>query len=219
MEKLQITNIRTSKNYKLEMEDTSTFFNDNLDNNEEEWGKPERWMWLDNADAWELTREDDRREVEITPFIPQHIIEKQDYDEDGNPVGDPYSVLIPDQPATYRTEIHVPDDYVLDGPTNIDAEIADTENKNRLKFKKKLADEVIIHINSLIEDMPAADKITLLSRPEVNAILTFLNYGSIEQSRDLASTLTTDTLLTEAIKLSVVANLDEMIALYNLTYA
>ena len=139
--------------------------------------------------------------------------------ENGDPIGDPYFVLVPDQPATYRTQIHVPDDYILEGPTNIDAEIADLENKNRLKFKKQLAGEVIIHINSLIDEMSASDKITLLGRPDVNAILTFLNYGSIEQSRDLANALTTDAILTEVIKTSVIGNLDEMIALYNLTYA
>jgi hypothetical protein len=142
------------------------------------YGKSERWIVHSEADAWELTREIERRT------------------------------------SNGVVEIHVPNDYeitIIDVTTEHNLEIL----KAKLTVKKQFAIDSIIHINSLIDAWSTTDKMTMLGRSDVQLLLTFLNYGSIEQSKSLCETLTTDSLLTTEIKSSVVNFLQAKIDQFN----
>jgi hypothetical protein len=69
-----------------------------------------RWLPLAQASEFELSREDDRREVEVQAEIPEYTYEELDLE--GVPTGN--IITAPLQPATYRTEIHVPDDFTVE---------------------------------------------------------------------------------------------------------
>jgi len=64
MEKLTIENERDGRSFSITDNDAFNFFINDLDKNVESWGKISRWIFHSNVDAWELTREDDRREFD-----------------------------------------------------------------------------------------------------------------------------------------------------------
>lgn len=148
-----------------------------------EWGKSARWIPLTEADAFELSQEDNRREVDL-----------------GN--------------GETRTEIHVPDDFTIEiTDVTLEHEAAIKTRKNQVK--KQMASDAIVYINGIIEDWTINEKITLLGRQDIPVILNFLNYGSINQSRDLCASLVTDSLITEEIKSNILNFLDLKIAEFN----
>jgi hypothetical protein len=159
-----------------------------------------RWLPLDQATSFELSREDDRREVEIQAEIPEYLDEE--------------NVLHPATPAVYRTEIHVPDDFTVT-ITDITEQHEKELEKRKLKRKKELADEIIIHINYVIRNLTKQDKIILLGRSDIRMAYEFLGKGSIVDTRDLIATLPVDSLLTQEMKDSVYDFSTEKVNEYN----
>lgn len=111
-------------------------------------------------------------------------------------------------------QIHVPNDYstIL---TDITAEYDQEIKMKKMQAKKDYAALTLNYINTIIDTWDVSDKLTLLSRSDVQTVLTFLNYGSIEQSKTLCENLTEDALLTSQIKSDVVAFLTDRIQEFN----
>jgi len=165
-----------------------------------EFGKLARWLWLDQATAFELSREDDRREVEIQAEIPEYIDEE--------------NVVHPAIPAVYRTEIHVPDDFTIE-TENITAQYEAELEDRKTKRKEELAANVITSIITIIKNWPIADKITLLGSGEIQTVMKFLEYGSLDQSKTLLQSLTVGTIFTQEIKDKILVKVQEKIDEYN----
>lgn len=165
-----------------------------------EFGKLSRWLWLDQATPFELSREDDRREVEIQAEIPEYIDEE--------------NVIHPAIPAVYRTEIHVPNDFsvtITDITEQYEAELEDRKTKK----KEELAANVITSVITIIKNWSIADKITLLARVDIQTLMKFLEYGSLDQSKTLLSTLPTDSIFTQEVKTKILNVIQEKIDNYN----
>jgi hypothetical protein len=79
MEKLLITNNRTSVKFEIQSDDALSFFNSNYDDTKHIWGESARWLPLTEADEWELTQEDNRRVVEVGGIEVTEIHVPNDY--------------------------------------------------------------------------------------------------------------------------------------------
>lgn len=195
----KVQNIEHNRNFKFESEE---ILNSRI--SEGDLGKLARWIRLENATEFELSREDDRKTV---VDCPEYLTEE--LDENGIPTGN--TILVP---AQTHVEIHVPDDFTI---TTEDITLAYEEE---LKFKKnslrkQYATDTIVYVNTIIQDWTTQDKITLLSREDVKTVLTFLNYGSIEQSLGLCQNLPTDAILTSDVKTKIINYLTNKVSEFN----
>lgn len=113
-----------------------------------------------------------------------------------------------------KIEIHVPDDFTIqeeDITEKYDEQLKFLKNKKRKEF----ANDTLIFINTIIQDWTIQNKLTLLSREDIKAALTFLNNGSIEQSLGLVISLPTDSLMTQEVKDKVVSYLTDKVGEFN----
>lgn len=111
-------------------------------------------------------------------------------------------------------EIHVPDDFTVtieDITAQYEAELEDRKTKR----KEELAANVITSVITIIKNWPIADKLALLARGEIQAVMKFLEYGSLDQSKTLLESLVVDTIFTQEIKDKVLAKIQEKIDEYN----
>jgi hypothetical protein len=110
-------------------------------------------------------------------------------------------------------------DYDNDFETLEDVDVTAEATKEtkllKLKTKKEMANDVLIYINYVIRDLTMAEKQTLLARTDIQGCFAFLEKGSIVDSMTIAQSLTTDTLLTEAMKTEVTDYLQSKIDEYN----
>ena len=165
-----------------------------------EFGKLARWISLDQASDFEKSREDDRREILVQSEIPPY------YDDE--------NVFHEATPAVYRIEIHVPNDFTVT-ITDITAQYEAEFEDRKTKKKEDLAANVLTSVITIIKNWPIADKLTLLARGEIQAVMKFLEYGSLDQSKTLLQSLTVDTIFTQEIKDKVLAKIQEKIDEYN----
>jgi hypothetical protein len=199
MKHLVIVNLRNNLSRDPQLPD-SVNIDQFLTENEVVFGKKSRWIDLSQTDEFEKSREDDRRETLVQDEIPPYIDDKNVYHEA--------------TPAVYRIEIHVPDDftYTVDDITAaIEAAIED----RKLEKKKELTNKVILYVISLIKDWSIVNKMTVLARSDIQVVMKFLDYGSLEQSKTLVENLSIDSVFTQEIKTKLINCIDEKLAEFN----
>jgi len=184
MKKITIKNIQFNNEGSLLSNDENETSNWIYDISiKESFGKSARWLWLDQATAFELSREDDRREIEVQPEIPEYI------DED--------NIFHDATPAVYRTEIHVPDDFTIT-ITDITTQYNYEQKKQALDKKNDAAYDVFLHMDTMFDALPVESIIAILARADIQQIIFYLRtLGSLEYTKAMVDALPTDANITQ----------------------
>lgn len=191
----KISNLEFDLNYELDNEE---MFIERR--NQGDYGKLARWLPLSTATSFELSREDDRRVVLVQAEVPEYIDEN--------------NVHHPATHAIYRTDIHVPDDFIVD-IKNVTEEYESELEDKKTKRKEELAAKVITSVITLIKGWPISDKLALLARSDIQAVMKFLEYGSLDQSKTLVESLSVDGIFTQEIKTKILSAIELRINEYN----
>lgn len=147
------------------------------------YGKPTRWLWLDQASDFEKSREDDRREVLVQDEIPEYIDEE--------------NVVHPVTPAVYRTEIHVPDDFTVT-PEDITTQYNYTQKKQALDKKNDAAYDVFLHMDTMFDALPVEQVVAILDRADIRQVIFYLRtLGSLEYTLGMVQALPLDANITQ----------------------
>ncbi len=85
----------------------------------------------------------------------------------------------------------------------------------QLDKKKEFASQIIRSVIAIIKDWTIQDKIITMARSDVQSVMSFLSYGSLDQSKTLCEGLAVDTLLTQEIKTEILSTIQAKINEYN----
>lgn len=197
MKKVIVNNLETGRVIEHDLKDD--FFEFFIQDRKEKgkFGKLSRWLWLDQATEFELSREDDRREVEVQAEIPSWI--EEELDSEGKKTGG--TIIHEAIPAVYRTEIHVPDDFTVT-VEDITAQY-EQEQELQLEIKKRAAgSKILAYINTVnnSKGYTSEQYLAMYQNSTIQFIKMMLENGALGSAKATLDLYVVDTLIDQDYK-------------------
>lgn len=202
MKRMILINQKTVQDFIIESLNPEIDFENRYEDNKTVWGFKERWISLDHATEFEKSREDDRREILIQAEIPSWI--EEELDSEGKKTGG--TIVHHAIPAVFKTEIHVPDDFIVT-VTDITVQY-EQEQKLQLEIKKRAAgSKTLAFINTVnnSKGYTSEQYLAMYQNQTVQFIKMMLENGALGSAKDTLFAYVADDLIDQDYKDRVIA--------------